>query len=105
MPGDPCSVLTRSEIAAVIGGQVGIGQRDPAIGETKRRICSYGVSNSVRTISVYLGQGQPRSGTGTNANGATIARTDASVSISAQYLFKMRPRKGGGSIVFSCTSS
>jgi hypothetical protein len=75
----------RSEIAAAIHGDVNAGERVPAIGETDRRMCSYRVSTSLRTVTVYLGSGEPPHGSGTSWSGASVVRGNAYVSVSAQF--------------------
>jgi hypothetical protein len=81
---DPCSLLTRSEIATAIHGDVNAGERVQAIGETDRRMCSYRVSTALRTVTVYLGSGHPPHGSGTSWSGASVVRGNAYVSVSAQ---------------------
>ena len=59
------------------------GVRVQAIGETEKRVCSYRVSSSVRTITVYLGKGSP--GQQTLAIGPTRSRGNLFVRIGAQF--------------------
>lgn len=88
---NPCALLTRAEVARAIGGRADVGKREHAIGEKERRICSYAVSTSVRTVTVYLGRGHPEAGTGVDAGGATESRGAVYVSIGAQYPDKNFP--------------
>jgi hypothetical protein len=81
---NPCSQLRRSEIADGIGAEVEVGRRVQAIGEKEQRMCSYRVSTSLDTVTVYLGHGIPPGGIGANVGGATAARGSAYVSISAR---------------------
>lgn len=82
---NPCALISRQELASAIGGHADLGHRLPAIGDSQRRVCTYGVTTSVRTVSVYLGQGPPPHGTGANASGATEAEGNVYVSLSAQF--------------------
>ena len=81
---NPCSLLKRSEISSVIHGGVDSGERVQAIGETEPRMCSYRVTTALKTVTVYLGRGQPPHGSGTSWGGATVTRGNAYVSVGAQ---------------------
>jgi hypothetical protein len=95
---DPCALLTPSEVAAAAGVQAQRGERHAAIGEADaRRICSFTVSTSLRTVIVYLRRGGPPlfdgerlaaaspSGTSIDSSGATAVRGATYVSVGAQF--------------------
>jgi hypothetical protein len=120
---DPCSLLTASEVAAAVGGQAQRGERVAAMGEVDaRRICSFTVSTSLRTVIVYLRRGGPPisdgerlaaaspSGTSVDSNGATAVRATTYISVAAQFpdhtfagvaqdLLAIAMRRAGGSSV------
>ena len=81
---NPCSLLTREDVAREVGGDAAVGQRVQAIGEREQRLCTYRVSTALGTVLVYLGQGRPPHGAGVDASGATEVRGHNYVSIGAQ---------------------
>ena len=57
---DPCAVLSRDDVASAVGAHVDRGRRVAAIGESVRRVCSFGTNAPVRTVTVYLAYSFPR---------------------------------------------
>lgn len=85
---NPCDLLTREQVADTMGAKTEGGKRVPATGPpnvTHEWLCDYSVAAPVRTVVVYLGHGRPPQGSGIDPGGATQARGDVYVSISAQY--------------------
>jgi hypothetical protein len=85
---NPCDLLTREQVAHVLGVKTEAGTRVPAMRppNAKREwLCDYEVAAPVRTVVVYLGHGQPPQGSGIDPEGATQARGNVYVSIFAQY--------------------
>jgi hypothetical protein len=88
---NPCALLTQAEVSRAIGGRADIGQRVQAMGDKERRMCSYRVNTSVGAVTVYLGKGRPRGGTGVDASGATESHGAVYVSVGAQFPDKNFP--------------
>ena len=57
---DPCALLSRDDIASAVRAHVDPGRRVAAIGESGRRVCSFGTDAPVRTVTVYLTYSFPR---------------------------------------------
>jgi hypothetical protein len=84
----PCDLLTRDQVAHVVGAKTEAGTRVPAIvppTAAREWLCNYLVAAPIRTVVVYLGRGGSPSGSGIDREGATEARGNVYVSITAQY--------------------
>ena len=54
---DACSLLTTEEVSTAVQATAQPGVLTSAIGESKKRLCSFQVSGQLGTVVVYLGDG------------------------------------------------